>query len=86
MVGAGAMSFTVRRRSGRQEVDQPRHRLVEHHVGDGGGEDGAHAHVGVRAHHRLERLVGDGGQEMNRSYAEVQPVLSISMAPMAADR
>ena len=42
-----------------QQREQSRHRLVEDDVGHRGREHHAHADVGVRAHRRLERLVGD---------------------------
>ena len=46
----------------RQQIEQARHGLVEDDVGDRRGQDDARADVAVRAGHRLERLVGDGGQ------------------------
>jgi hypothetical protein len=70
----------------RQQVEQSRHGLVEDDVGDRRGQDDARA--------RCRRTPGPtasnvssvtAGRAMKRSYAAVQPVLSISIAPMAAD-
>ena len=46
----------------RQQIEQSRYGLVEDDVGDRRGQDDARPDVAVRARHRLERLVGDGGQ------------------------
>ncbi len=55
----GLDRFTQMRR---QQIEQPRYGLVEHDVGHGRREHDAHPDVRVRAHDRLERLVGDRGE------------------------
>ena len=61
-VGAGTMSSTVRRRSRGNRSSSPGTVSMEDDVGDRRRQDDADPDVAVRAGHRLERLVGDGGQ------------------------
>ena len=85
-VGAGAMSSTVRRRSGGNRSSRPGTVSWKTTSATAGART-TRAPTSPYARATASNVSSvTAGKAMKRSYAAVQPVLSISMAPMAADR